>query len=57
MANVFLSIPVPASTGSGAPVNIAALGFTKLFSLAESSTPRSTSRRRTTVRRGCPSRP
>jgi hypothetical protein len=34
MANVFLNIPVPASTGSGAPVNVSALGFPKLFSLA-----------------------
>jgi len=33
MPSVFLNIPVPATTGSGAPVNISALGFCKLFSL------------------------
>jgi len=33
MANLYLNIPVPASNGSGAPVNISALGYSKLFSL------------------------
>jgi len=36
MANVFLNIPVPAVTGSGAPVNVSALGYAKLFSLVGS---------------------
>jgi len=40
MANVYATIPVPSVTGSGAPVNVSAMGFDKLFSL--SGTPNAT---------------
>ena len=36
MANVFLPIVVPATTGSGAALNVSSLGYNKLFSLVGS---------------------